>query len=38
MQSIIERTQADELIIVSDVFDHSARLHSYEIIAGVGRD
>jgi len=27
------RTQADELIIVSDVFDHGARLRSYELIA-----
>jgi len=27
------RTQADELIIVSDVFDHGTRLRSYELIA-----
>lgn len=33
-----ERTRADELIIVSDVFDHDARLRSYELIARALRD
>ena len=30
---IVERTQADELMIVSDVFEHAARRRSYELIA-----
>ena len=30
---LIKETAADELIIVSDVFDHSARLRSFELIA-----
>ena len=30
-------TGADELMIVSDVFDHEARLHSYRLIAEAGR-
>ena len=31
MQEFVERTQADELIIVSHIYDHAARLHSYDI-------
>jgi alkanesulfonate monooxygenase SsuD/methylene tetrahydromethanopterin reductase-like flavin-dependent oxidoreductase (luciferase family) len=27
-------TGADELIVVSDVYDHAARLRSFELIAG----
>jgi luciferase family oxidoreductase group 1 len=34
--SLVTETGADELIIVSDVFDHAARLHSFELIAGLG--
>ena len=30
-------TGADELMIVSDVFEHKARLHSYELIAEIAR-
>jgi luciferase family oxidoreductase group 1 len=30
---LIAETAADELIIVSDIFDHSARLRSFELIA-----
>jgi alkanesulfonate monooxygenase SsuD/methylene tetrahydromethanopterin reductase-like flavin-dependent oxidoreductase (luciferase family) len=33
LQSFIERTGADELMITSQVFDHQARLRSYEILA-----
>ena len=29
----IEHTSADELIITSQIFDHAARLHSFEIAA-----
>lgn len=36
MEWFIARTGADELMIVSDVFDHAARLRSFEIIAGIG--
>jgi luciferase family oxidoreductase group 1 len=35
LQSIVDETRADELIIASHVFDHQARLRSYEIIAGI---
>ena len=31
MQDFISRTQADELIVVSHIYDHAARLHSYEL-------
>ncbi len=34
--ALVEETGADELIIVSDVFDHAARLRSYELIAEAG--
>ncbi len=33
LAELVENTGADELIIVSDVYDHRARLHSFEIIA-----
>jgi luciferase family oxidoreductase group 1 len=33
MRDFVERTQADELIVVSHIYDHSARLQSYEIAA-----
>lgn len=33
LDDLIAKTQADELIIVSDVFDHPARLRSFELIA-----
>ena len=32
--ALIERTDADELMIVSDVFDHEARKRSFELTAG----
>lgn len=35
MEALIAETGADELIIVSDVYDHSQRLRSFEIIAEV---
>jgi luciferase family oxidoreductase group 1 len=37
MRDFIERTSADELIVVSHIHDHAARLRSYEIAAGVMR-
>lgn len=33
LKQLIKETQADELMVVSDIYDHSARLHSYEIIS-----
>jgi alkanesulfonate monooxygenase SsuD/methylene tetrahydromethanopterin reductase-like flavin-dependent oxidoreductase (luciferase family) len=33
--AFIERTGADELMITSNMFDHAARLRSYEITAAV---
>jgi alkanesulfonate monooxygenase SsuD/methylene tetrahydromethanopterin reductase-like flavin-dependent oxidoreductase (luciferase family) len=33
LENFIERTQADELIIVSHIYDHAARLRSYQAIA-----
>lgn len=35
MRDFVQRTQANELIVVSHVYDHSARLRSYEIAASV---
>jgi hypothetical protein len=33
LQAFIAQTGADELIVASQVFDHRARLRSYEIVA-----
>ena len=33
IEALVAETGADELIIVSDVYDHSARLRSFELIA-----
>jgi luciferase family oxidoreductase group 1 len=35
LQTLIQNTAADELMISGDIFDQPARLHSYEILAGV---
>jgi hypothetical protein len=35
LNAFIESTQADELMIHTMVYDHSARLRSYEIVADV---
>ena len=35
LRAFIEHTGADELMITSQIFDHAARLRSYEITAGV---
>jgi luciferase family oxidoreductase group 1 len=35
VDALVAETQADELIIVSDVYDHAARLKSFELIAEV---
>ncbi|BCP55087.1 alkane 1-monooxygenase [Kaistia sp. 32K] len=36
MQALVKETGADELILVSDVYDHAARLRSIELIARAG--
>jgi alkanesulfonate monooxygenase SsuD/methylene tetrahydromethanopterin reductase-like flavin-dependent oxidoreductase (luciferase family) len=33
LDGFIERTAADELIIATQIYDHAARLRSYEIVA-----
>jgi len=35
LSAFIKRTQPDELMVTSQIFDHAARLHSYEIAAQV---
>jgi luciferase family oxidoreductase group 1 len=35
LAAFVERTQPDELMITAQIFDHSARLHSYEIAADI---
>ncbi len=37
MRAFVERTGADELMVASQIFDHRARLRSYEIVAEVAR-
>jgi luciferase family oxidoreductase group 1 len=37
LERIVAATQADELIVATAVFDHAARLHSYELLAGLDR-
>ncbi|NVB37180.1 LLM class flavin-dependent oxidoreductase [Pseudenhygromyxa sp. WMMC2535] len=36
MRAFIDETKADELIVTSSIFDHSARRRSYELLAEVG--
>jgi len=33
MKEFVSKTQADELIVVAHIYDHGARLHSYELAA-----
>jgi alkanesulfonate monooxygenase SsuD/methylene tetrahydromethanopterin reductase-like flavin-dependent oxidoreductase (luciferase family) len=35
LEAFIERTSADELMVASAIYDHGARLRSYEILAEV---
>jgi luciferase family oxidoreductase group 1 len=35
LESFVELTKADELMVVCGIYDHSARLKSYEIVAGL---
>lgn len=36
LQAVIDKTDADELIVTSPIFGHAARRQSYKILAGVG--
>ncbi|MEQ9507140.1 MAG: LLM class flavin-dependent oxidoreductase [Hyphomonas sp.] len=38
IEALLERTQADELMVVSDMYDQQKRKQSFEIIAGVMAD
>ncbi len=38
VEALLARTQADELMIVSDMYDVDKRLRSFEIIANVLKD
>jgi luciferase family oxidoreductase group 1 len=38
LESILDATQADELMINAMIYDHAARLRSYEIVAEIWRD
>jgi luciferase family oxidoreductase group 1 len=35
LQTFIESTGADELMVTSTIYDHAARLRSYELLAGI---
>jgi alkanesulfonate monooxygenase SsuD/methylene tetrahydromethanopterin reductase-like flavin-dependent oxidoreductase (luciferase family) len=35
LEAFVERTQPDELIVVSHIYDHAARLRSYELMRPV---
>jgi luciferase family oxidoreductase group 1 len=36
LERVIAETQADEVMVVSAIYDHAARVHSYEILAEIG--
>jgi alkanesulfonate monooxygenase SsuD/methylene tetrahydromethanopterin reductase-like flavin-dependent oxidoreductase (luciferase family) len=38
LERFLARTRADELILTSDLYDHSLRLRSFEIAAGILRE
>jgi luciferase family oxidoreductase group 1 len=38
MQRFIERTGSDELMVSAAIFDHDARLRSYELLAAIGQE
>jgi luciferase family oxidoreductase group 1 len=35
LQRFLDRTQSDEMMINAQIFDHEARLRSFEIVAGI---
>ena len=38
LDALLTETGANELMVVSDIYDHAARLRSFELIAAAGRD
>ncbi len=38
LEELLEKTEADEIIATAQIYDHAARLHSFEIAAGVLAD
>lgn len=36
LQAFVDETQVDEIMVATSVFDHAARLHSYEILSELG--
>ena len=38
VEAFVQRTGADELIVTAQVFDHKARVRSFEILAEVHRE
>jgi luciferase family oxidoreductase group 1 len=38
LQALVDKTGADELIMAGQIFDHKARLHSFEIAAQAARE
>ena len=38
LRDFVRRTQVDELIVVSHIYDHDARLRSYEITARIAAE
>ena len=38
LQTLLRETDADEIMVNGQIFDHQARLRSFEIVAGVKGD
>ncbi len=38
LEAFIARTEADELMVTAQIYDHAARVHSFEILAEVHRE
>ena len=38
LQDFLQRTGADELMVSCTVFEHAARLRSYELLAGIAQE
>lgn len=38
LQNFLDKTQVDELMVVSHIYDHSARLRSYEILSKIKKE
>ncbi|WP_139996744.1 LLM class flavin-dependent oxidoreductase [Paenibacillus paridis] len=38
LNAILEETEADEMIVVSQIYDHGARLRSYELLSEIARE